>query len=851
VRHIADPAPLVFEENLGQADATARYLVRGAPAFFTADSFVLTPDRIAFRFLNPAPAPSLQTETPYPVSVNVLRGSNPEQWRRNIPTARSIVYRSIYNGVDAAFRSDAAGLTLQLRLAGASLEAIAFEVTGARAISVAATGALNVIGSLVLFQLGPPDAFQQIGGQRVPVTARFAVDGNRVTLTAGNYNRNEALLIDCKLPGGASLVPFPSAAATDAEGNLYIASSVTAVPVEPFPANVCARGDLSNAILCADALVAKLDPTGEPVWITYLQGSNHDAAQGLAIDAGGRVYTAGSTFSSDFPVTAGAFQTTNAGPVDQVQRRNLFPGGDLYVARLDPQTGLPVYSSFIGGPESEVLLDLAVDSRGAAYLLTGARAGLPVTPGAWRRTPQAIDASAAIAVAPSGASLLFATYLPGAHNAIAAAPGGTVLVAGNGYSPLPVTPNAIQRASGGNGDAYLVHLDSGGTQPLLATYWGGASMEGATDVAVDPNGVAWIAGSVDRGGFLLRLDLAPARVLSTHTLHRGALIPDPQGGFFLSGAAEQPNLETTPDALVPGGCAAFTHPLLSRFNPGGTLTFRSYLEQVPNAAVAWPNGDVLLLSQSGIDRIEWAAATAPDLACIVDAAGRDNRRGVAAGQIVTLLGSQIGPAEPRNAAPEGGRFPFTLGETRVLFDGLPAPLLYAGSGQINAIVPWAIEGRERVKVEVERSGRVTTMAEMAMDQPRFSLFTADGIGFGQAAALNQDGTLNSAQNPAASGSIVVLYGTGGGPLTPRPEDGALAPLELIHRPVLTIEAVIPGPAPCEVLYAGPAPTLVFGLWQVNCRLPAQLPEFVGLEVPISVRVNGRTNLGHSPTIAVR
>jgi uncharacterized protein (TIGR03437 family) len=100
------------------------------------------------------------------------------------------------------------------------------------------------------------------------------------------------------------------------------------------------------------------------------------------------------------------------------------------------------------------------------------------------------------------------------------------------------------------------------------------------------------------------------------------------------------------------------------------------------------------------------------------------------------------------------------------------------------------------------------------------IFTQDGSGVGLAALLNEDGTLNGPENPAAKGSIVVLFATGGGRMTPGGVDGRVA--DAISSLVLPLEVQI-GDLPAPVLYGGNAPGLVQGVIQVNARVPASLP----------------------------
>jgi uncharacterized protein (TIGR03437 family) len=189
---------------------------------------------------------------------------------------------------------------------------------------------------------------------------------------------------------------------------------------------------------------------------------------------------------------------------------------------------------------------------------------------------------------------------------------------------------------------------------------------------------------------------------------------------------------------------------------------------------------------------------------------------VSPGAIVTLFGAEIGPGQDLTPLPPPAAT--ELGGVSVRFDGIPAPLLYAGSGQINAIVPFAIAGRPRVNLEVLRNGQRIAALELEAAAAGPGIFTLDGSGLGQGAILNQDGTVNGWARPAEAGSIAVLFGAGFGVTSPALRDGEVVSgsLPSLREPV----AVTVAGRPADVLYAGPAPDLVAGVFQVNFRIPA-------------------------------
>ncbi|MBM3796713.1 MAG: hypothetical protein FJW31_22260, partial [Acidobacteria bacterium] len=168
-----------------------------------------------------------------------------------------------------------------------------------------------------------------------------------------------------------------------------------------------------------------------------------------------------------------------------------------------------------------------------------------------------------------------------------------------------------------------------------------------------------------------------------------------------------------------------------------------------------------------------------------------------------------------------GRLPTEVAGVRVLVNGVAAPVVAVAPGQVNAIVPYEAPVGAEAAMQVRRDGAVVGETRVALTAAAPGLFTANASGAGQAAALNQDGSLNSPERPAAAGEVVVLYGTGAGSLDAAVADGSIAtvPLAKLQLPV----SVEIGGRPARVLYAGPVPGLVHGLVQINAEVPAALP----------------------------
>ena len=205
---------------------------------------------------------------------------------------------------------------------------------------------------------------------------------------------------------------------------------------------------------------------------------------------------------------------------------------------------------------------------------------------------------------------------------------------------------------------------------------------------------------------------------------------------------------------------------------------------------------------------------------------------IAPGEIVTLFGFGFGPADLTGIQLQNNSATTFLASTRVLFDELPAPLLFAAANQVGLIVPYEVAGRTSVNVVVEYKGLRSSPVKMNVTSSAPGIFTADSSGKGPAAALNENGTFNGRENPAKPGSIVVLYATGEGQTVPAGVSGKLA-IDTYPKPLQPVTVTIAG-QPAEVIYAGAAPNLITGLLQVNVRIPANIATLGTLPVVLNV-----------------
>ena len=509
--------PLAFEPNAGQIGAPARCALRTATGTFRfgPTSIELTGSApLTMRFLGANPSPRIDGADQAPGTVNYLLGRDPSRWKSGIATFHEVRYADLYPGVGLAYGTNGRPLKGTYTVApGADPAAIRWRYEGG-VPSVDAEGRLNVATTGGTLTEDAPVAWQDTPAGRVDVAARFGVaDDGTVGFALGAYDRTRPLVIDPTIDYSTYLggfhFDFAETLAVDAAGNAFIAGYTassdfpTLVPLQASPGGT------------GDAFVARFDPNGAPVYITYLGGFHVDAIFDVATDGTGAAYVTGQTGSTDFPITPGAFQPTYGG------------FWDAFVAKLSPDGQSLVYSSFLGGSDEEnrsnagVPGEIAVDRQGNAYVTGDTQSGdFPLVNPLQPQYHGNIDVFVT-KINPTGTALVYSTYLGGETGdtayGLAVDAGGSVVVVGDTVSrDFPVV-NAVQPACApsfaGCWDVFVARINAAGTAIVYSTYFGGNDQEyvdRAFDVAVDPSGRAYVTGMTGSPNFPV---LAPYQFL--------------------------------------------------------------------------------------------------------------------------------------------------------------------------------------------------------------------------------------------------------------------------------------------------------------------------------------------------
>ncbi len=567
--------PLSFEANHGQTGSSVKFLSRGDgyALFLTADSAVFKLRRSVVRMkLAGAQCARISGAEPLSGKVNYFIGADPAKWSRGIATYRRVEYKQVYKGIDLVYYGNQRRLEYDFRVEpGADPAQIALEFSGARPM-LDAGGELQLALDGAPLRFRKPVVYQIDGGRKKMVRGRYQLAGGRVRFKLGPYDHSRALVIDPVLDymtylGGTGNDQIgwpgitcpqctgnpPQGIAVDGAGNVYVTGYTNSID---FPLQGAVQSqDLTMPAASHNptAFVAEISSDASTlIYATYLGGSVWDEASAIAVDSSGSVYVTGYTFSSDFPVTPGAYQTrcgATAGPTAGSIISNCGPAGNsnAFLTKLSPGGGSLVYSTFLGGGVGSLARAVAVDSQGQAYIAGSSGDSCFTGPGSFLAdcfpetanalipqslynatvTPGRFNASAAFVAVfdAAGANLLYSTLYGDTNPAnnptsawatfgmgVAVDPAGNFYLTGMTYNPeIPTTPGALQ-STYGNFTPGAANTNQGfvakfgpvtgvgsGASLIYGTYLGGMPPSGSAGeqvagIVADASGAAYVTG---------------------------------------------------------------------------------------------------------------------------------------------------------------------------------------------------------------------------------------------------------------------------------------------------------------------------------------------------------------------
>jgi hypothetical protein len=586
--------------------------------------------------------------------VNYLLGNEPAKWKTGVPTYAKVRYSGVYPGIDLVYYGSQDQLEFDFDVAAsANPRQIEMQFGGARRLTLDRKGDLSISVGDDSITLRKPVIYQEQNGQRQPVTGSFRLLGRHtVGFHLGRYDHTRPLVIDPILTYSTYLglngSGSANAVAVDAAGNAYVTGTYT--PGFPTTDGAFQTGDNGKAIGAPNAFVTKFDPNGNVVYSTYIGGSIQDGGNAIAVDAAGNAYIAGYTSSPDFPVTSGAYQTT-----DKVTEQPNFRQFTTFVAKLNPTGTALVYSTFLGGSVSdnpepqtegqEQATSIGVDSAGNAWVAGFTfSTDFPTTSNAVQTAnPAAADqdfANFLTKLNSTGTALDYSTYLGEGSSppAVAVDSAGSAYITGDSLGTnFPTTPGAFLSSGPGVGaGSFITKFSSSGGAPVYSTLVGSATSSAwLKAIAVDSAGNAYVGGDSHAdnfpttpgviqptlpGGVVVKMNpTGTAMVYSTFlgfgpdTLVNGIAV-DSAGDAYVAGMMGAGTFPLTPDALqnqvysfpngVDGSFVAKLNPTATAVDYGtylsgyGTNSENAYDCDCANGIAVDPSGNAVVVGQA-------------------------------------------------------------------------------------------------------------------------------------------------------------------------------------------------------------------------------------------------------------
>jgi hypothetical protein len=516
--------PLSFEANEGQQDGQVKFLSRGSGynLFLTNREAVLVlskPEKpvnkathatfsqeskrqstvLRTQLIAANPAGKVTGEEELPGRVNYFIGHDPAKWRTDVATYAKVRYEQVYPGIDLVYYGNQGQLEYDFVVEpGADPARIRLRVAGARKMYVNSQGQLVVQTARGAVRWNKPAIYQEVDGQHRSVKGKYVLRrGHELSIEVAAYDTARPLIIDPILVYstylGGSETDEGYGIAVDTSRNAYVMGETTSTD---FPTTAGAF-QTTNAG-STGVYVTKLNPNGSALaYSTYLGGSDIDNGLDIAVDTSGNAYVTGRTFSTDFPTTPGAFQTTHGGGHH-----------DTFVTQLNRTGSALVYSTYLGGGGTDNGSAIAVDASGNAYVTgkTNSRV-FPTTPGAFQTTSGGGKYDAYVTeLNPTGTGLVYSTYLGGSGTdygyGLAVDTSGNAYVTGYTSSTnFPTTPGAFQTTNGGRNDAFVTKLNPTGTGLVYSTYLGGGDRDSGNGIAVDTSSNAYVTGETGSSDF--------------------------------------------------------------------------------------------------------------------------------------------------------------------------------------------------------------------------------------------------------------------------------------------------------------------------------------------------------------
>jgi hypothetical protein len=473
-RNIFD-APICFEENIGQANASARFIARNRDALVfigTTEATLVfqkenSPSRtVRLSLVGANSNAHVSGLDEFQGQANYFLGSDPAQWHAAVPLFARVQLDEIYPGIQLIYypsKSDQLEYDFVIR-PGADPKQIALRISGADNVRVDRDGNLVLKIGRDEVRQHKPVVYQTVNGASKQIAGTWRlVSKNTAAFAIGDYDRALPLVIDPELSfstylGGTSAENAWDIA-TDSSGAVYIcgdslSANLLTTNFWSLPSGRKGKtySGTQGSRRYGDAFVAKFTPTGisnslQLAFLTYLGGSGQETANGAVADSSG-VYVTGFTDSPNFPVTTNAAFRRIAGT--NVTANQIFRS-DAFVTKISSSGKNLLYSTYLGGSERDAGYAITVDDSGYAYV----------------------------------GGFTESTNFPAGTNLTSAI---------KDFVKAASHSNVYQKQRRGIQDAFVAKVDTDGSKIIYSTFLGGNDQESVTSIKVDGAGAAYVTG---------------------------------------------------------------------------------------------------------------------------------------------------------------------------------------------------------------------------------------------------------------------------------------------------------------------------------------------------------------------
>lgn len=511
---VLDPGglPLHFIENQGQQNKTAlfytrtsRYtlwLTRQGVVFdhvikssnqTNKDQYQYQRDVSRMRFVD---ARQDCEVLPWEVSehkVNYFLGRSKADWKTDISTSKAVLYQGLYRHIDLKLY----GIEKQIEYdwivkPGGKVADIRIKFENVETARVTTSGDLLINTEFGEIKHAAPECYQVISGQKRNVAAEFiALEKNVFGFAVADYAKNLDLIIDPIVFSsylGGSRDDILNDIAVGNNNAIYITGGTYSAD---FPKKNGIPGRVH--MLNNDVVIAKIKPNGKAlVYSTFIGGSGQDFGHSIHVNGPGAVFVTGTTRSEEFPLQK---------PVQPA----LMGSSDFFALKLNAAGNALVYSTYVGGTETEYGGYSAVDPLGGVYVAGHTNStDMPVV-NPFQSTLKGLWDGFVFKLCPEGDALIYSTYLGGQHHdylrGIAVNQQGSAYVVGNTQSTDYPIKNAFQKNNNGNRDVLITRFNPTGDTLVFSTYLGGEYLDEGYAIALNKKGAAFVTGKTSSNDY--------------------------------------------------------------------------------------------------------------------------------------------------------------------------------------------------------------------------------------------------------------------------------------------------------------------------------------------------------------